>query len=854
MGLAPLHNSRVTEQDRISRLARCRALAVFIAVAGGLFAASLLPAHIQPILLLGAGTLLVAIAIILHRRDSFLVFLLAAIFAFAAGSFQLRIRNAGGDDLGPRIEQAAELTPNQSAILKLRGTLAAPLSLVAPQAPPLGQFLHTFPAARSTFRVSHIYDSGAWQPISGSLWLKVELAGPSLAPLATFHAGEPLELTGIAHPLRGPSNPGEFDTRDWAADHSIAGSITLSSPELLTPILDSPSLSERVARVWIKGRSLLTTRAHDALDRATSTLSGEDRALLFALVLGDTPTDQSLNQAFLRLGLAHVLAISGFHLVVMVQVFLFLLRLTGDRGRLETVLAILMVIAYMAIIPAQAPIIRSGAICIIMLLAEWLGRRYDTITLLIWIATGLILIHPTDLLSLGYQLSCGLTIILMWLGTRSRAVIFSPHIAGLATPPRPRWHAIRAAIAEHLRGMIATTLLCSLASVPLILYRTGTLSPLVLLATVLIVPLITVLLWLAFIVLALGVAVLPLASFFGPVLRLLADLITWVTHQLDALPFAQLRLFQPDIFWSTTATALILVWFIRGRLRDRVMWMCAAALALWSLIGWGLHCRAENSRTLRVDMLSVGDGSCLILRSNGHTVLWDAGSLRAGMGSDTIARALTALNITHVDAAYITHPDIDHFGGLPPLLRTFGIRQVYTCERFVSQAKSEPRGAAATMISLLAHDHCTVTALAAGSHVEFGGCVIDVLSPPSPEPEWKNDNEHSLIAVISRNGNQLMMLTGDAQEHAIETALAATPHPIALEAPHHGAYTPFADRLVQQTGARVVLQSTSQRREHNQKWEPAQRGVPIWLITSRDGACWIEFTSDATYTTGAFRR
>ena len=306
--------------------------------------------------------------------------------------------------------------------------------------------------------------------------------------------------------------------------------------------------------------------------------------------------------------------------------------------------------------------------------------------------------------------------------------------------------------------------------------------------------------------------------------------------------------------WCIAATALVLAWFVRGRVRDRVMWSCAAGLAVWWAVGWGLHWRSERARLLRVDMLSVGDGSCLVLRSGGKTALWDAGSLRAGMGADTIARALTAMDIARVDAVFITHPDIDHFGGLPPLVRSFGIERVYTCERFVSQSRSEPRGAAAALVGRLGEEGCVIETLGAGARREFGACSVEILSPPLPEPGWEVDNEHSLIAVVKSGEREMMMLTGDAQQHAIETALARGPRPEAMEVPHHGAFSAAAEKLVRETGVKVVLQSTSQRREHTPKWDAAKGSVGTWLVTSRDGAVWVEFGAGGAIATGTFRR
>ena len=731
--LPPVRNLGFERREAIAAGARLRALVVFASIACGFLISAKAVPEVHPGFFPGLACLSIAGALLAGKRW-FLVFLALGIVFLSSSYYQLRVQREGSTSLGPRIEAMAANSPARAAIVRVRGVIETNFRLAPRQGPPLGQFLHQIPAARSILKVEEIEEGGGWERVEGKLWVRIELVPGSLdAAAVPAQAGDSVEVVGLARGVGRATNPGDFDATDWAVDHGFAGSLSLSGPALLTTIAVSESAWRKTQRNWTGFKEGLATRARAGMERATAGFAETERTLVLALVLGDTPTDESLNQAFMRLGLAHVLAISGFHLVVMVQMFLVMMRLTGDRGRIETLIAIVLVVAYMMIVPAQAPIVRSGWTCLALLFAEWLGRRYDTVTVLIWISSALIIVHPTDLWSLGYQLSCGLTVLLIWLGQHARNTIFLPRIRGVVKPLLPAAFSSAQWLLEHVKALVATTLLCALAAVPWIAARTGTVSPLVVLATVVIVPPITMLLWIAFLTLMVGIVAPPLVDVLAPILRIASEGIVWLLTLVDSLPMTHFRVVRPDVLWAMCATGVVIAWFVRRRKRERLMWAATGAVAAWWAVTIGVHSWRESERTLRIDMLDVGDGSCLVVRSGGETMLWDAGSLRRGMGSDTIIHALTEMNVTRLDSVYVTHPDIDHFGGLPAIITAFKVKDVYTCDRFLSQAAKQPDGAAATLVRLAERTGCRFHAAHEGDVKAFGSVTLNVLSPPAPE-------------------------------------------------------------------------------------------------------------------------
>jgi competence protein ComEC len=311
--------------------------------------------------------------------------------------------------------------------------------------------------------------------------------------------------------------------------------------------------------------------------------------LVGSLLLGETdPELGPIEQAFTRLGLAHVLAISGFHLVVMAGVGLFLIRLAGERGALEPLALAALVLFYLLIVPPGAPVVRAGVIVLALLLAEALGRRYDRISLLGWAGGGLVVWRPADAWSLGFQLSLGLTVVLLWLGRRAHERLWGIEILG--TIDRPSW-ALVPWVMGHAKGLISSGVLCWVVSLPLLVERTGMVSPAAVVTTVVVTPLVSLMLGVGYVAIVVGMAVPGLAGVSGGVLREMGVLVLDVVNVFDGWSWSVVYLPRVGWAWAVGATGLGLYWFLHGHWRDWRAWGAAGILAVW--LGVGVQ-RAEG--------------------------------------------------------------------------------------------------------------------------------------------------------------------------------------------------------------------------------------------------------------------
>jgi competence protein ComEC len=761
--------------------------------------------------------------------------LAAALFCAAAGWMQSRIFE----------QPASRLSPEDNALITIEGTLLSTPREV--QGRGAFAFLNQ-PRTRLDLRADTLLTSRGPLPTSGKLWVSIR----SRPPAQPLRAGDRLRVTGRFGHLDGPLNHGEEDLRLYAAQVGVAGSLTLSSPDLIQVLPPPTALTGQLRSWWLRTRAALEDRSRAIIARASGSDEGEPgRALLLGLILGDyDPHQRDVRDAFTRQGLAHVLSISGFHLSVMALLALSLLRLTGDRGWVEPLSVAALVLLYLLIVPASSPILRSAAMVLAIMLAEASGRRYDRLTLLGWIAIALLIWRPLDLWNPGYQLSLGLTATLFWLGPLCHARLWGLRIEGLVR----REITVAEWIIDHLKQSVSAAVLCWAVSLPLVMYRFGLVSPLAIASTVFITPFIVLLLWVGYIALLIGVLIPPAADAAGYVLSQLSAWTVACVRLFDAVPGSALRIPVVSALWAAAATAVIVYWVRTGHWKDWRAWSASALAAAWLAYQCLFSSGLDRAVALRMDTIAVGDGTCHLLRSGNDALLWDCGPMRDGGVTPPLLTTIRALGAWRVPTLIISHPDLDHFGGVAEAVRPLGIKRVLVGHRFIEQAADQPTGAAAMLLLELRLLGVDVAELHAGDTLTLGDSTLTFLAPP-PNAPWPQDNDHSLVARVGIGQEpNAILLTGDIQDEAIRSLSAGNPGLSArvLELPHHGSARPPAIAFAYALRPEVVIQSTGPRRANDPRWD-AVRQHTTWYTTSEHGAAFVEFQSSGLMRSGSFR-
>jgi competence protein ComEC len=206
-----------------------------------------------------------------------------------------------------------------------------------------------------------------------------------------------------------------------------------------------------------------------------------------------------------------------------------------------------------------------------------------------------------------------------------------------------------------------------------------------------------------------------------------------------------------------------------------------------------LLARVEEQK-LRVTFLDVGQGDAALVEfPDGKNLLIDAGPLTAtsDAGSRFIGPFLTSHGIHRLDAIVMSHPDGDHIGGVPYLLRHFVVERVFDCGSYSHSHLSED------CLHLIDSLHIGRDIESSGKNVVgYENARLYILNPPgvlvmNDSTMHTSLNNQSLVLKLLY-GHTSLLFIGDAEVRAEDRMIETYSNFLSaniLKAGHHGSIT-----------------------------------------------------------------
>jgi len=249
---------------------------------------------------------------------------------------------------------------------------------------------------------------------------------------------------------------------------------------------------------------------------------------------------------------------------------------------------------------------------------------------------------------------------------------------------------------------------------------------------------------------------------------------------------------------------------------------------------------------MRIVALDIGQGDAiLIISPNGKTMLVDGGNSSLD-AREVILPYLQENGYDRLDVMVLTHPDADHVGGLPEVLRSIPVGigvatgQVHTTQVYTEflQELQRARDEGGTQI----------VRGAAGVEIPFDSEVrLEVLGPSTAAIAGDDKNNTSIVLRLTY-GLINVLLTGDAEveEEAWMMAQGAVLDAQILKVSHHGSDTASSSAFLDQVDPEVALISCSAGNQyghpHNEVLDRlSDHGADVYR-TDRNGT--IEVVTD----------
>jgi len=725
----------------------------------------------------------------------------------------------------------------ESVMVYVEGTATASPEFRHRTGGSLAIFDYRQPSTYFPMRVDSVFDAeGNRTIVTGKVYVKIDDA------VEPFRAGDRVRIKGFLVPFRPPLNPGEFDIQAYARSLGQAG-LLVSPDRRLVHV--TPAQRNALYARWLDFHDSLRRQASAMLltDLPDATSQHRD-ALLKALVLGQREPDlDALSESFQRVGIAHLMAISGLHLGMIVGMVLLVVRLGSHLKPWHGWLMIAVVLAYLVLVDVRLPVLRAGVMTMAACLGLALGRYLHVGGLVALSSIGLLLWRPDQLYSPGFQLSFGVVLGLIHLQPVLRERWFGPpdmHVASSAEM-----------LGQWLKSALTTASVAWFIATPIVMYHFGIIAPLGIVMSVPGIPIVAMLLALGYAKLIMGLLLPSAGLLLGVPLSLVADATVALVMNIDALPGSVWNVPHPGVMWTLVALLLVILWCrSRWGWRVRRLVVLVVLMALW--LYWPVL-PIGSSPALRLDMLAVGDGTCIVLQGGGKTVVFDAGSSSSlDAGRRWIVPAMQRLNIRRIDAIAISHPDLDHYSAVLELVDAFTVDRVLVTPQLTDQVRRFPNSAVAYMTDGLMQRGVLVEQVAAGKTMTMGDAQLVWLHPKADDDDYSRANEHSMVIKV-HVADRRVLLTGDLEREGIAHLLPrqSTLRADILELPHHGSFNELAVALVEHLEPSIVLQSTGYTRWMRDQWMDVLQETTR-LVTVRDGAIWVEIDKDGQITLGTF--
>lgn len=627
-----------------------------------------------------------------------------------------------------------------------------------------------------------------------------------------LHPGERWRATVRLKRPHGSANPHGFDYEAWLLERGFRATGTIRTRH--EAVRTEPF-------VWRPG--YVVERLRDAVrERFLTELADAPYAgVLIALTIGDQRSIPSAQwQVFTRTGISHLVSISGLHVTMVAALCAALvnglwrrserLMLRFPAQKAAVLAGWLAAMLYTLLAGFEVPAQRTLYMLSVVAMALLSGRHLGATRTLLLALLAVLLLDPWTMLAPGFWLSFGAVAVLLFAG--------SSRLAGEEDASGRRWLA-------GIRQWGVTQWAVTVGSLPLLLLFFQQFSLVSPLANAVAIPVVS------FVItpLALVSALVP----WPPLLHLDHWLLSFLLDFLGWLAGWPVWQQAAPPFWAVVLAAIGVAWLLLPRgFPSRWLGLCLLAPALF------MHPARPAPGEARVDVLDVGQGLAVLVRTAEHSLLYDTGPLysaEANAGERVVVPFLRALGVDRLDALVVSHRDKDHSGGFS------AVRAHVPAARVLSSSAE------------IGGEPCV-----AGQEWMWDGVGFALLHPEASDYEGnaKKPNNMSCVLRVWSDGASVL-LTADIEAPDESALLGRSRDSLrsdVLVVPHHGGRGSSTPEFVAAVAPRDAVFSAGYRNSFGHpRPDVLQRysGARIWR-TDRDGAIRLELGKEAAVS--AWRR
>ncbi|MCR4576295.1 MAG: DNA internalization-related competence protein ComEC/Rec2 [Clostridiales bacterium] len=538
-----------------------------------------------------------------------------------------------------------------------------------------------------------------------------------------------------------------------------------------------------------------------------------------AVLLGDrSDVSESVYSDFSTTGISHVLALSGLHVSLIALLLEWVLSKIYCPRSAKHIVICLLLWAYTVMTGAGASTVRALLMYAIACITIELGYWPDTLSVMSWAFIIQTAFDPLLIDNKGFIMSY--------------ASVFA-----ILSFIRPGRNGSRSKIGRAIKAIgdsAKASFAVQVLTFPLLaslFYGVPLLSVPI---NMICVPMAILALYMGFVIVLLGLISTGVAGVLAVPVKLIWEWIKAISAFTAKLPFA----YAFASAWPVLVIAIYMLLafgcsvYITNNLTRRVTGISAMLIiAVFCLLP------GKQIDHLRITVLDEGSSDCIVLNAQGDVYLVDAGK------DNSIAADFLISERMNLRGVFLSHTDIDHYGGIFDVLRRYPNVRIYLPECWDRQNPTER-----LLDALYGKD---ITYLSAGDTVQLSKDVlIDVLWP-NEGFEPPSDNDGCLVMAVRYKGTDMLLAADIGEKY---DSLINVPCEI-LKVSHHGSKYATTDAFLDSTEQKAAIISVGGNSFGHPTEETLSRlsdhGAEIYR-TDYMGAITIDVYNDGEYTITPF--
>lgn len=585
------------------------------------------------------------------------------------------------------------------------------------------------------------------------------------------------------------TNPNAFNYKNYLNQNQIFWILEIDQLSTSSCVSEKTSLRLSLLKIREKGTAYLLKYFPE-----------NTAPLAIALIFGDRNfIDGETLQSYQKLGIIHLLAISGLHVGLLAGMFFF----AGIRAgitREKMTAAIMLILPSYAIITGASPSVTRA---VLMMLLVLLARKLKAPLLIIDVFAIVFILYtftsPFIVYNAGFQLSFAVSLSL---------ILSAPLILKRFT--------------KAIAVIMTVSFVSQLSAAPILLWHFFEVSIISIFANVIFVPLFSILLLPAiFILFLLHLLTGGKAAFLLVPFDRVIGWIDFAAERLSSIPYTSIVLGRPVLAVLFLYILVIPVFFSRWeKSAGKKLLLWNASLPLFVLL---IHFSTNAlSPYGEVTFIDVGQGDSILIKlpyGRGNYLIDTGGTIRFKTeewkerrepfetGKDTVVPFLKSKGIGTIDRLILTHGDMDHVGGAAAVIDELKVKTVMLpLVSEVSELEQE-------IIKKAKSKNVEVVITQAGDRWKEGSYLFQVLSPSEENEGEKNDGS---IVLYTYLGGLSWLFTGDLEAAGEENLIKSYPglRIDVLKAGHHGSKTSSTEAFLSGVEPQIAVMSAGKNNRY----------------------------------------